>query len=387
MNILLLHASAGAGHRRAAEALAAAFHAAGPGDTVITRDILDFTPALFRKTYAEGYLRMVRRAPELWSYLYAKSDRKAQTPWRRQVRAAFNKINAAHFLAYCDEVQPDLIVCTHFLPLELLSTRRSRHRDRALFAGVVTDFAVHALWIFPNVPAYYVATEEGKRHMTRCGCPSARIHVTGIPVAPEFMQSEAAPAARARLGLDPALPTVLVLSGGYGVGPTAELIAAFKDDAPACQLLVVAGASAALKRRAEAAAASLRRPVKVFGFVNNMNQLMDAADLVISKPGGLTTAELLAKGKPLLVVEPIPGQEQRNAEYLLEAGAGARLYDSADAPFRVAEILNTPGRLAGMQERARACGRPHAALDIVEDLRRRVLSRRKDGVDLPLERP
>lgn len=386
MNILLLHASAGAGHRRAAEALAAAFRATGPDDTVLVRDILDFTPALFRRTYAEGYLRMVRRAPELWSYFYARSDRKVRTPWRRQVRAAFNKVNTSLFLGYCEEVKPDLIVCTHFLPLELLSTRRSRHRDRVLFAGVVTDYAVHALWIFPNVPAYYVATGEGKRHMVRCGCPAARIHVTGIPVAPEFMSVEPAPAARARLGLDPRLPAVLVLSGGCGVGPTAELIAAFKDDAPACQLLVVAGANAALKRRAEAAAASLRRPVKVFGFVNNMHDLMDAADLVISKPGGLTMAELMAKGKPLLAVDPIPGQEQRNAEYLLEAGAGVRLHDVGDAPFRVAEILETPGRLAALQERALACGRPHAALDIAEALRRRA-EQGKDAIDVCREKP
>ncbi len=374
MNVLLLHASAGAGHRRAAEALAAAFQETDPADTVIIRDILDFSPALFRKTYAEGYLRLVRRTPELWSYFYALSDRKAQVPWRRKVRSTFNKINTGLFLRYCDEVRPDLVVCTHFLPLELLASRRRRWRLPP-FAGVVTDYAVHALWVCPNVPAYYVATEEGRRHMVRLGCDAERLHVTGIPVAPVFQRSESAPIVRARLGVDPALPTVLVLSGGCGVGPTAELIAAFQEARTPCQLLVVAGANATLKKRAEAAAASTPVPVRVYGYVNNMHELMDAADLVVSKPGGLTTAELLAKGKPLLIVDPIPGQEQRNAEYLMEAGAGVRLYDPADAAYRVGEILGTPGRLAEMGARARAIGRPRAAHDIVADLRRLAVSK------------
>lgn len=371
MNVLLLYASAGAGHKRAAEALAAAFRKVEPSAVVSIRDILDFTPALFRKTYAEGYLRIVRRAPELWSYMYADSDRKSLVPWRRQVRATFNKVNAGKFLSYCDEVMPDLVICTHFLPLEMLSTRFRRRSAPFLYAGVVTDFAVHSLWIFPNIPAYYVATEEARRHMSRAGCPADAIKVTGIPVDPVFAKSEPAAQARRRLGLDPDLPAVLLLSGGFGVGPTAELISSFKDERPACQLLVVAGANVAMKARAELAAAGIRRPVKVFGFVNNMHELMDAADIVVSKPGGLTTSELLTKGKPLVIVDPIPGQEQRNAEYLMEAGAGVRLYDVADAPFRVAELLETPGRLDAMRRSAAAIGHPNAAIDIVQDLLKR----------------
>lgn len=372
MNVLLLYASAGAGHKRAADALASAFRKAEPYASVVTRDILDFTPALFRKTYAEGYLRIVRRAPELWSYMYAESDRRAGIPWRRKVRAAFNKINAGQFLDFCDETAPDIVVCTHFLPLEMLSTRFRRRRARFVYAGVVTDFAVHSLWIFPNVPVYYVATDEAKRHMSRAGCPADAIKVTGIPVDPVFSRNEPARDARRRLGLDPDLPAVLLLSGGFGIGPTAELITAFKDDRPACQLLVVAGANAAMKKRAELAAAGLRRPIQVFGFVNNMHELMDAADIVVSKPGGLTTSEVLAKGKPLVIVDPIPGQEQRNAEYLMEAGAGIRLYDPPDAPFRVAELLDNPARLDSMRRNAAAIGHPNAAMDIVRDLLGRV---------------
>jgi processive 1,2-diacylglycerol beta-glucosyltransferase len=370
MNVLLLHASAGAGHRRAAEALANAFRERDPQAEIAVRDLLDFTPPLFRKTYGEGYLRIVRRVPELWSYLYGLSDRKARVPWRRKVRAAFNKVNTLSFFGYCDRFRPDLAICTHFLPLELLSTRSRRKRLSFRYAGVVTDFAVHALWIFPNVPAYCVATDEARRHMVRAGCPAEAVRVTGIPIDPVFTRTRPAPEARAALGLDPSLPAVLVLSGGFGVGPAVEIVSAFRDGGTPCQLLVVAGANADLKARVEAAAASIRRPIRVFGFVNNMHELMDAADVVVSKPGGLTASEVLAKGRPLLIVDPIPGQEQRNAEYILEAGAGVRLYDPADAPARVAEILGNPQRLEAMRRNAAATGRPHAARDIVDDLLR-----------------
>ncbi|MEI6515978.1 MAG: galactosyldiacylglycerol synthase, partial [bacterium] len=162
MKILLLHASAGAGHRRAAEALEKAFRKARPEAEVKVCDILDFTAKIFRKTYAEGYLDLVRKVPELWGYLYSESDRKAGVPWRKDVRALFNKINTLTFRKFYRDFDPDIVVCTHFMPLQLL-TAGSRHLpDRARIYCAVTDFAVHALWILDHVDTYFVAMEEAK---------------------------------------------------------------------------------------------------------------------------------------------------------------------------------------------------------------------------------
>jgi len=380
MRVLILHASAGAGHKRAGEALARGFQLESPAAEVEVRDILDFTPAIFRKTYAQGYLRLVRRVPELWGYMYALSDRQSEIPWRRKVRATFNKINALSFFGFLDEYKPDVVVCTHFLPLELLSSRARRRRRRSVpFFAVVTDYAVHSLWIVERGNGYYVANDEAKRHLVRHGQSADKVVVSGIPIDPVFSQSEEPRSARQRLGLETDRPAVLVLSGGFGVGPAVSLIRALREDAPFCQLLVVAGANEELRREAEVLAAGAPIPIRVFGFVRNMHELMDASDMVVTKPGGLTSSELMAKAKPMLIVDPIPGQEQRNCEYLLEAGAAVRLAEIEDAPHRIRALLSDANRLQAMRDHARRIGRPRAATDIARDIAARLASASSDG--------
>jgi processive 1,2-diacylglycerol beta-glucosyltransferase len=368
MKMLILHASAGAGHRRAAEALARGVAGVDPTAEAAVRDVLDFTPPLFRESYASGYLRLVRAVPELWGYMYARSDRHAREPWRARVRAAFNKINAVKFLKYLDDFAPDAVVCTHFMPLEILSSR-ARGRGVAIpFFGVVTDFAVHALWIVKGVGCYYVATDEARRHLARAGQPADGVRVTGIPIEPAFAARRPVAEAKAAMGMSPDRPLVLALSGGQGVGAVAELIRAFGPGDAGCQIVTVAGANEGLRAACAKAAGETRTPVRALGHVSNMHEWMDAADLVVTKSGGLTASEALAKGKPMLITDPIPGQEQRNCEYLLEEGVAARLYEAADAPDRILALLRDAPRLARMRRAAQGLGRPHAAQEIARDI-------------------
>ncbi len=375
--LLILHASAGGGHRRAAEALAAAAKARGL-DTVV-RDILDFMPPLYRRTYAKGYLTLVRSAPELWGYLYAQSDRSAHTPLERQVRTAFNKLNSISFLRFLAKSSPDAVLCTHFLPLELVGALPPRRRRGLPLFGVLTDFAAHALWYCSGVDAYYVATEEARRQLVRRGQTMDRIIVSGIPVFPAFAPRSTPHEARSRLGLKPDLPAALVLNGGLGVGPALKLLHTFRTDPPPCQIIIVTGRDAKLEAKARAAAARISAPVTVYGFVDHIDELMDAADLVISKPGGLTMAEALAKGRPVMLMDPIPGQEQRNCEYLLEAGCAVRVFDPEEAAWKIGVLLRNRARLARLSAHARKLGRPEAAGHILDDILARVRVRAVDG--------
>jgi processive 1,2-diacylglycerol beta-glucosyltransferase len=370
VKVLILHASAGGGHARAAEALREA--AQLRGDTVVVRDILDFMPELFRRTYANGYLSLVRTAPELWGYLYALSDRKSQRPVARHVRAGFQQLNAVSFYRFLRAQAPDAVLCTHFLPLELIVGMRSR-KSRALpLFGIVTDYAVHALWYSAGVDAYYVATAEARRQLCRKGQPEDQVRLSGIPVHAAFARRCTPTEGRRILGLRPDLPLTLILSGGYGVGPTVALLQACAMDPPPCQFVVVTGRNAKLQRAAREAVAGTPLIAAIHGFVPNIDEFMDAADLVISKPGGLTTAETLAKGRPMLIVDPIPGQEQRNAEWLLENGAARRLHEVADAPWKLQMLLGEAAPLAALAQRAAALGRPSAAWDILADVHARV---------------
>ncbi len=376
MKVLILYASAGNGHRRAAEALAQAFKAYGRQHTVVVCDILDYTPGIFRKTYAKGYLRLVRHTPELWGYMYAVLDRKGQAPWRRKVSTTFNRINTARYFDFYSELSPDVVICTHFMPLELMATSSRRRRQNVPVFGVITDFAVHSLWVDSNVETYYVATEEAARQMIRRGQPQTGTVVSGIPIDPVFTEKRDRKAAREQLGVGADIPTVLILSGGFGVGPTIELLRSFKSYQSNLQLLVVAGANEELEKKANLTAEELNMRVHVYGFVNNIDLMMDASDLVVSKPGGLTSSEVLAKGKPMVIVDPIPGQEQRNCEYLLERGAAVRLFEIEDAPCKIGNLLNNPARLEAMSTAAAQAGRPSAAQDIVEDVINRVFSKK-----------
>ncbi len=217
-----------------------------------------------------------------------------------------------------------------------------------------------------------MATEEARRQLVRKGQPEGQVLLSGIPVHAVFARQGAPPEGRRRIGLRPDLPLALVLSGGHGVGPTVALLQACAAAPPPCQFAVVTGRNAKLERAARQAVAGTSLVAAVHGYVRNIDEFMDAADLVISKPGGLTTAETLAKGRPMLIVDPIPGQEQRNAEWLLENGAALRLHEVADAPWKLRALLGEPAEFAARAQRAAALGRPGAARDIVADVHARV---------------
>lgn len=358
-SILILHATAGAGHTRAAQAIAAALRPSDRSCRVV--DILECTTALFRRMYVKSYLDLVQRAPELWGYLYEKSDRVAAPDSRRaRTLLAFDRLNSRAFKTLLAETKPQVIVCTHFLPLELLSHLKRRGRLGVPVHAVVTDVSPHALWVHPHIDRYHVATPSAARELFRKGFPAERISISGIPVDPVFSHRTPAPQARAQLGL-PELPTLLLLSGGFGVGPITAMIRSFEGSQRDLSLIVVAGKNAGLEKECRAVAAKVHVPVRVHGFVSNMHALMDAADLIVTKPGGLTTSEILAKGKPMALVAPIPGQEQRNCEYLLEHGAAVRLYDVGDAAYALRALLSDPARMNRMAVAARAIARPAAA--------------------------
>jgi processive 1,2-diacylglycerol beta-glucosyltransferase len=344
--ILILHATAGAGHTRAAQAIGAALKARGEAFQLV--DILDCTPALFRRMYVKSYIDLVQKAPELWGYLYDRTDVvRPATSKRVKARLAFNQLNSQPFKKLLKEAAPRAIVCTHFLPLELLSDLKGRGKIDVPVHAVVTDVSPHALWVYPNIDCYHVATASAARELVRKGFPEDRIRVTGIPVDPVFAERMAALAARRKLGL-PERPTVLLLSGGFGVGPMVEALESFRGSCADISLVVVAGKNAELEKKCREVAKTLPVP----------------ADLIVTKPGGLTTTEVLAKGKPMALVSPIPGQEQRNCEYLLEAGAAVRLYDVGDAAFYLTGWLADTERMKRMTAAARAIARPRAANEI-----------------------
>ncbi len=372
MRILLISASAGAGHVRAAQALEKTAAFVFPDDDVQHVDILDFTGSVYRKAYARSFLAMVNHAPALWGYLYAKSDRvPSGKGFPQRLVRFFDRLEFDPFRRFVREFRPDVVVATHFLPCQVFAPSRTRGRDRFPLAVVVTDFDVHAYWVQKTADLFFVASDELRARLSDHGLDAGRIAVSGIPISPAFAKSHDVARIRESLALQEGLPTVLVMSGGGGVGSPEEAVAAVLDGPPV-QVLAVAGRNTELKSQLEALRVPKGSLLRVFGFVSTIEELMAVSNLAVTKSGGLTTSECLAMGLPMVIRDPIPGQEERNADFVLEAGAGVKANGLASLRFKVRELLGNPSRLASMGAAARQAGKANAAETILRALPRGV---------------
>jgi processive 1,2-diacylglycerol beta-glucosyltransferase len=359
VRVLIATVTAGGGHLQAAAALDEAWTTAYPSDEVKRVDLLDLVPKLQRKFYAEGYVKLIAHAPELYELFFNKTDNPKRLRELSTLRRRFAEHTNRKFVRLVNQFKPDVVLCTHFLPLEVLGSLKNRKSATHPFVVcVVTDFEAHALWMEPGVDLYCVAAEETKARLVARNVDEKGVVVTGIPIGGRFSQPIDAAAVRRCRGLRDDLPTVLVLGGGFGMGPLAEILESLDGIAREFQIVVVAGRNVELRR--ELAAQDRRHPTHVLGFVTNMHEMMAVADLIVTKPGGLTTAEALALGKPLFILNPIPGQETANSDFLLERGAAAKVNRVEDLPFRVDRLLGSP-KLKEMGASARALGRPDAA--------------------------
>ncbi len=366
--VLVLSVSAGAGHVRAAEALAAHARAGFPLLSVSHRDMMALVPRWFCVIYRDLYMKLSSGLPEAWGWLYRKTDNARPASIGERVRRRLQRLCARRLLAEIEACRPDAIVCTHFLPAELLADERRAGRLDCPVWVQVTDFDLHRMWVHEGVSGYFVGSDELAFRLAAHGVPAAQVVVSGIPVMPGFLAAPQRTQAAAVVGLDPALPTVLMMSGGGGSGMQVDTIQSLLLQQPRLQLIVLAGRNDALRRSLQDLTAAYAGRLRCFGFIEDVHLAMACADLAITKPGGLSTSECLAMGLPMLLVNPIPGQEERNAAYLMQEGAAARADDPVTLQFRLQRLLDEPGQLARMRERALAIARPHAAHTLLQRL-------------------
>jgi processive 1,2-diacylglycerol beta-glucosyltransferase len=365
--VLILSASAGAGHVRAAQAVERAFAETGGAREVRHVDTLDFTNALFRRLYSRLYIDMVNGAPDLLGWLYDQLD----TPWEKERRRLLvDKLNTRPFVKLLESYRPDAIVCTHFLPAEIVSWLKAKERLACPQAIVVTDFDVHAMWLCHHFERYLVAIDETRVHLERLGIAPEKIAVTGIPVDPVFAREKDREEMRRKHGLAPDKTTILVSAGGFGVGPIEHLLSSLIELEHPAQIVALCGRNEEVRERLTrlGAKAPSRHAVAVLGFTTEMDELMSAADLIVGKPGGLTTSEALAKGVVMVVVNPIPGQEERNSDHLLEEGAALRCNNLPTLAYKIDRLLDDPKRLERMRANVRRIARPRAAFDVADEV-------------------
>ena len=367
--VLILSASAGAGHLRAAEALKHAFTKLNAAREVRHVDTLDYTNKVFRHLYSQTYLEMVNSAPEMLGWLYDYLDR----PWKKERRRlALDRLNTRPFVKLLKQYRPDITICTHFLPAEIISWLKAKERIERPPAIVVTDLDVHAMWLCHNYDRYFVPIEETRVHLAKLGIPSQKISVTGIPIDPIFAERKDKTAMRRKHSLKPDRTTIRVSAGGFGAGPIEHVITSLLDLQHQAQVVAIAGRNEELRTRLQSLVKRTKRnssvDVNVVGYTTEMDEYMSASDLILGKPGGLTTSEALAKGLVLVIVNPIPGQEERNSDHLLEEGVAIRCNNLPALAFKIDQLLDDTKRLEQMRRNVKRLARPNAASEIVRQL-------------------
>ncbi len=353
---------------RAAQAVELALRHVAPSAKVTNLDVLTMTNAAFRRLYGKAYLDLVNKAPHVLGFFYDMLDRPSRSGRYRGdwVRHKVERLNLKSFVRWLREEHYDLVINTHFLPAEIIAALRKESKLDVPQVTVTTDFETHRLWVNLPCDLFFTATEEGALYLQNWGVPAEATATTGIPIHPVFSTPKDRAGCLARQGLTGDRPIVLQMAGGFGVGPIETLYRALLEVARPLEVVVVAGRNEKLKKQLEAVKCPARHRAHVFGYTDQIDELMAVADLVVSKPGGLTTSEALARGAAMVIVNPTPGQESRNSDYLLENGAAIKINNIPTLAHKLTPLLEQPERLAQLKANAQRLGRPRAAFDVVE---------------------
>jgi processive 1,2-diacylglycerol beta-glucosyltransferase len=359
--VLILTASYGSGHNEAARCLATALRGQGAEPIVIDHFRACVHP-LFDRLSRAAYVAMLRRAPAIWGLAYALGDRMASDSW---LTFGASRLGAPALARLLERVAPDAVLSVHATPALAMATLAGEGRRVPPHVTVVTDFVAHSQWIAPGVDQYCVAADEVGREFVARGIPRERVVVTGMPVRLEFSTHIDGTEARRALGLADDAPVVLAMSGSWGgLGRLPDVARALLAAGRPVQGVLVAGHDARLRHTLARLTTGSR--LRAVGYVEDIRRLMAAADLVVTKAGGMTLAEAMVSETPLLFYGSLPGQERRNERFASSAGVALVARDRRQLARLLDRALGDPGLLDALRERMRAHRRPDAARVIAE---------------------
>ncbi len=372
--VLVVSTAVGGGHKAAARAVEQAIAERYPDVAVRNIDVLDYASRPVAHTYAWAYHFTAGKAPIVWAMVYGGTDKPLVSGVNQENKPPFYTIFDPwiyrKFFREIDRFKPDQIVCTHFLPADILRYYKNKDRLRAGVSVIVTDFGpMHSFWCSPTADRFFVATEEARHQLTHAGIPPERAIVSGIPIAPVFATeptTDAIAAAREWLGLKDKRPTITIMIGGWRTGGVGQMAEALLEIDKPLNVVFLVGRDAAVEAQMKARTWPDRLNVTVQGFTDRMHDVMRVTDLMVTKPGGLTTAECLASETAMAVLFPVPGQEDRNSDWLLEHGAAIKAQSLTALSYKLGDLLQDHRHLTKLKEAARAQGRPDAAYRVAD---------------------
>lgn len=361
--ILFISAPIGAGHIRAAQAVSQVLTMKHACETELC-NVFDFFPPTIGQAILAIYLKILTVCPALYGTAYGWGNQSRMALVGRELISRFL---AKRMLTYINEYQPAVIVCTHATPAGLVAWLKKKRLVTVPTVAIVTDFVVHRLWVYSEIDYYFVAHLALADYLRQYGIAADSIAATGIPVSNKFSQPNTKEGLMAKLKLSQGRKNILIMGGGAGVLPIDKILNLCNQIDRPLQLIAIAGKNQSLYRELVQIAATARHPVKVLGYIDNVHEYMSVADLLISKPGGMSSAEALTKAVPLVIFRPIPGQEEANTQFLLDCHVAFRADSLPELQAILVRLLFTENDdLLVLHKQAALFGRPDAAADIAE---------------------
>ena len=363
MKALVMSVSAGQGHNQTAKIICDCLERCDISAEFL--NTFEFINPLLSDSVEKGYLLSTKNLPKIYGKVYSHAEKRDHNPEANLISISHitTALLAQKLKKYISQYAPDVIVCTHVFAAMLVTYLKSSTGLDAKTIGIITDFTVHPFWETCDLDIYVTASELMNYQMERKGLPAERINPIGIPIDPKFAKRRSSEAACAELGL-PRKKTVLVMSGSMGYGDMLSIVKQLNDTPLDFQIISVCGNNEKMYKQIESA--NFSKLVANYGFVGNVDVLMDAADCIVTKPGGLTVSEALAKGLPIIMANPIPGQEDRNVEFLLNNGAAVKISETYMIDDAILRIFGSEERLAALKTNIGLLGKPRAAEDLAE---------------------
>jgi processive 1,2-diacylglycerol beta-glucosyltransferase len=359
--VLLMYITKVSGHRQATVAIQKSLKELNPRIEAPMVNGFGYTYPLLEKVVNKAYMSVIKRTPKVWDYMY---DNPKIVKKSESIKNFLHKTSYRKFARLFKRHQPDVVVCTQAFPCGMVADYKREHKLDTTIIGVLTDFSPHSFWINEGVDYYVVPSVEAKERFIKKGVHPDAIKVYGIPTRSKFsIQLDRKPIAD-KLGLSVDVPTIVIMGGGQGLGPIKTIVKSLIKLKMEFQMVVLAGVNKKIISSLKRYTKRSTKKILIFEFANNVDELMELATLIITKPGGITTAECLAKGLPMVIINPIPGQEMRNTDFLINKGVAIRIDATSDIGEEVELLLKSPERLAAMSKAAYENAKPHAALDI-----------------------
>lgn len=362
--LMIMTASIGCGHNQAAKVIEKKLLEKDDRIQIEILDIIDIFPPAIGQFIKNTYIKIIDRTPNWYKLLYKITERLNRAD---KVNSIFLYKHIKKTYRLIEEFNPHIILFTNPLPLILVSYLKRKNKITSYTATIITDYTAHRVWLDPSINTYFVGSSILKGQMVKRGINSLKIQVTGIPVDEKFIRPINRNRKMAELGLDINLPTILIMGGGLGLGSIEEILNTTNQINRPLQLLVVAGKNQDLEKRLRFKAYNPKHRVRIFGFSNNIYELMACSQLLVSKAGGLTMTEAVNKKLPILVYDPIPGQEVKNAQYFSHLGAARYLKGLEDVRISIEELLYEEAykRYKMVKSCSKIC-KPEAAEDIAQ---------------------